>query len=367
MLEFPFAPSASPRQVPHAGYHGTNRSQHFFEGWYFRVTLPQEGQSFAFMYSIEDPGGGSDRSGGTVQVLGPQDELAWRSLPNVNGFWGDRDRLALGHWGQVVAGMVPPHQLLPAGEFFRRVRSGYQVSDRLNQGCFWEPQRGEWVRWLYRVEPLYSYGGLQPEATMGWLSYLSVFEPGWQILMAMGRATGWVEWRGRRHEFERAPAYAEKNWGGAFPLKWFWLHCNAFEDQPQIALTCAGGLRKLLWQTEAVGTASLSWGDRCYRFMPKDSQIRWSVAPWGRWEFEAVRDGDRLLLRGSVDRPATAVMVPTASGMRYACWDTTQGELELQLWRESEDCWELVLEARSRLAGLEVGGDRWDESWTHQT
>lgn len=34
---------------------------------------------------------------------------------------------------------------------------------------------------------------------------------------------GWIEWGGERYEFEDAPSYSEKNWGGSFPLKWFWV------------------------------------------------------------------------------------------------------------------------------------------------
>lgn len=34
---------------------------------------------------------------------------------------------------------------------------------------------------------------------------------------------GWIEWGGKRYEFEDAPSYSEKNWGGSFPLKWFWV------------------------------------------------------------------------------------------------------------------------------------------------
>lgn len=61
--------------------------------------------------------------------------------------------------------------------------------------------------------------------------------------MAHGLASGWVRWRGRTYEFESAPAYTEKNWGGSFPSRWWWLQCNAFEKQPGLTLTCAGGAR----------------------------------------------------------------------------------------------------------------------------
>ena len=61
-------------------------------------------------------------------------------------------------------------------------------------------------------------------------------------MMALGKATGWFEWDGVRHEFQDAPCYAEKNWGGGFPKKWFWVQCDNFSSPAgqEIALTSVG-------------------------------------------------------------------------------------------------------------------------------
>ena len=58
--------------------------------------------------------------------------------------------------------------------------------------------------------------------------------------MAHGLSTGWVEWGGRRYEFQDAPSYSEKNWGGTFPSKWFWVCCNTFDSPNAVALTAVG-------------------------------------------------------------------------------------------------------------------------------
>jgi Tocopherol cyclase len=64
-----------------------------------------------------------------------------------------------------------------------------------------------------------------------------------QIMMARGLASGWVEWDGQRTEFAQAPAYWEKNWGGGFPDKWFWVQCNSWDDAHcDAALTAVGAL-----------------------------------------------------------------------------------------------------------------------------
>ena len=56
--------------APHSGYHWSGGRTRFFEGWYLRLTLPEVRQTFAFMYSIDDPGGGGEHSGGAALILG---------------------------------------------------------------------------------------------------------------------------------------------------------------------------------------------------------------------------------------------------------------------------------------------------------
>lgn len=67
-----------------------------------------------------------------------------------------------------------------------------------------------------------------------------------------------------RFEFKDAPSYSEKNWGGAFPLKWFWAQCNSFPLQPTLAITVGGGRRELPMLPGAAENVALigecSWG-----------------------------------------------------------------------------------------------------------
>ena len=57
------------------------------QGWYFKVTLPGDGQSFALIYSIEDPAGGNRCAGVGAQVMGPDDGYLLQFSPQV---WGGR-------------------------------------------------------------------------------------------------------------------------------------------------------------------------------------------------------------------------------------------------------------------------------------
>lgn len=350
-------------QTPHSGYHWGGDNRRFFEGWYYRVTLPQENQTFAFMYSIEDPVVGKPLSGGAAQILGPNDEYLWRTFPDVNKFWADSDVLALGHWGKTDIESKPSY-LLPQ-EFESYIQSGYQATATLNQGIIHVPGSGNYCRWEYEIKPVYYWGdqGNVQQSTAGWISFLQMFEPGWQILMAHGLASGWIDWNGKRYEFTNAPAYSEKNWGGAFPKKWFWLNCNSFDREPDLALTAGGGRRGVLWWMESVAMVGLHYQGKFYEFVPWNSQVNWNIEPWGNWQMQAKNSQYEIELTGTTDLPGTPLRAPTENGLIYACRDTMQGKLTLELRELNGIKSRTILKATSNLCGLETGGGPWDSSW----
>jgi tocopherol cyclase len=349
----------NPLQTPHSGYHWDGSSRRFFEGWYYRVTLPECGQTFAFMYSIEDPIARQLHSGGAAQILGPDDTYLCRTFPDVSRFWGWRHQLGLGHWGKTTADL--PAQFLPSAQFEQHVQQGYQGTATLHQGNLIDPGSGATARWHYQIQPIYGWGGTgQPQqSTAGWLSQWQIFEPGWQILMAHGLASGWIDWQGHRYEFQQAPAYAEKNWGGAFPQKWFWLNCNSFEGEPDLALTAGGGRRGVLAWMESVAMVGIHYRGKFYEFVPWNAKVNWEIQPWGSWSMSANNGEYRVELTATCDRPGTPLRAPTANGLQYCCRDTMHGRLSLQLRKGSE----LILKATSGLCGLEVGGGPWDSPW----
>jgi len=175
--------------MPHSGYHWRGQRSRFFEGWYLRLTLPDAAQTFAFMYSIDDPSGGKPLSGGVAQMLGPDERYYCRTFPDVSRFWAWPHQLGLGHCRQDERAKAKAGYLLPE-TFLSEVKEGYQLSAQQHQGRLLKPNGDIQAQWNYQIEPVVSWGTPKPQATAGWLSYLPVFEPGWQVLMAHGWATG---------------------------------------------------------------------------------------------------------------------------------------------------------------------------------
>ncbi|MDA0266174.1 MAG: tocopherol cyclase family protein [Cyanobacteria bacterium] len=352
--------------TPHSGYHWDGSDRRFFEGWYFRLTLPAVGQSFAFMYSIDDPGGQTALSGGAAQILGPDDTYLYCPFPDVKGFWAWPHRLGLGHWR--AASNTQSRYLAP-DVFAETVTQGYQVTSTLHQGYLRDSRTGAIARWHYTIQPRYGWGPLQEpqRPTAGWLSYLPIFEPGWQVLMAHGWARGWIDWQGQRYGFDHAPAYGEKNWGGAFPQKWFWVQANCFAEFPDLAFTAAGGRRQVLGRTETVGLMGLHHQGELIALSSLDAQIHWQVSPWGTWQMTAQNHCYRIVLQGSTVLAPAPVQVPTREGLQWRCWDTTRGQLRVQVWKKqsASATAQLLIEATTNLAGLEVGGLGWETPWQY--
>ncbi|MGK7931228.1 MAG: tocopherol cyclase family protein [Microcystaceae cyanobacterium] len=351
-----------PLQTPHSGYHWNRNHQHFFEGWYFRVTLPEVQESFAFMYSIEDPMGGQSNSGGCAQILGPNDQYFWRTFPNVNQFWAAASYLGLGHWGEKSRDFCLSPQLLSVEDFEQFIQQGYQVTATLHQGFLQSPEDNQGCRWLYYTKPKYGWGNPKSfqQSTGGWLSFLPIFEPGWQILMAYGLASGWIEWKGKKYEFQDAPAYSEKNWGRSFPEKWFWLNCNSFTNEKELALTAGGGKRKVLQSFEEVAMVGIHYQGQFYEFVPWNSQVSWQIEPWGKWEIQAINDQFEVQLIGTTDLTGTLLRTPTKKGLVFCCQDTTKGQLYLKLLTRQGEC---IVTANSSVCGLEIGGYPWSKPW----
>lgn len=365
--------------TPHSGYHYAGAKRRFFEGWYFKVTLPGDGQSFAWMYSIEDPAGDGKFSGCGAQVMGPDGDYLVQHAENTRIFWADRHELALGACFKGKTGAVP-RDLLPGEQFEHLVQEGYQATLTWHQGSLNAddssavgdlPPNIKSVRWAYSTRSIYGWGntGNEQKATAGWLAALPVFEPHWQVLMAHGLSTGWIECDGKRYDFHDAPSYSEKNWGGSFPSKWWWVVCNTFDTPDPIALTTVGarrGILKLPGVEEDVGLIGIHWKGEFIELVPWNASVNWDVQPWGTWKAWASNDTYEAHVEAVAEDNGTVLRAPTEKqGLIPLCKDTFRGTVHLQLWKKDKDGRRgtALIDATAKNGALETGGGPWSEPW----
>ncbi|CAL5022632.1 unnamed protein product [Urochloa decumbens] len=386
-------PQDRPLRTPHSGYHYDGTARPFFEGWYFKVAIPECRQSFCFMYSVENPlfregmsnfdklVHGPRFTGVGAQILGADDKYICQFSEKSNNFWGSRHELMLGNTFIPNKDSTPPQGEVPPQEFSKRVLEGFQVTPIWHQGFIRDDGRSKYVpnvqtaRWEYSTRPVYGWGDVESKqlSTAGWLAAFPFFEPHWQICMAGGLSTGWIEWDGERFEFENAPSYSEKNWGGGFPRKWYWIQCNVFSGASgEVSLTAAGGLRKIgLGDTyESPSLIGIHYEGKFFEFVPWTGTVSWDIALWGRWKMSGENKTHLVEIEATTTEPGTALRAPTMeAGLVPACKDTCYGDLKLQLWERKYDGGKgkMILDATSNMAALEVGGGPWFNGWKGTT
>lgn len=385
-------PPNRPLRTPHSGYHFDGSTRQFFEGWYFKVSLPEKKQSFCFMYSVENPAFrkklspieeakyGRRFNGVGAQILGAYDKYICQYSEESHNFWGSRHELCLGNTFKPSDSSQPPNNEVPPEDFNKRVSEGFQGTPLWHQGFIRDDGRSDYVetvksaRWEYSTKPVFGWGNVssKQKSTAGWLAAFPVFEPHWQICMAGGLSTGWIEWDGERFEFENAPSYSEKNWGGAFPRKWFWVQCNVFQGATgEVALTAAGGLRVLPGgRVENAALVGVHYSGVFYEFVPWNGVVEWEIAPWGYWKISADNGSYKVELEARTEHPGTTLRAPTLeNGLAPACKDSCFGDLRLQIWERRSDGskGKVILDVTSDLAAVEIGGGPWYDTWKGKT
>lgn len=375
-------------RTPHSGYHFDGSKRRFFEGWYLRLTLPKEKTSFAFIYSVEDPAFNGSFSesdqreygprfpGVGAQVMEGENNYLFQHSQETSSFWASRHELALGNTFAAHPGQMPPSGKICNEEFLAKVEQGYQVTPVWHQGSLHDDGSSnngntvKTIRWAYSTRPIFGWGDItsKQKATAGWLAALPVFEPHWQVCMASGLSTGWIEWGDRKFEFHDVPSYVEKNWGGTFPKKWFWGQCNAFIDAgDDLSLTVGGGRRylPLTRSYEEVALVAVHYKGKFYEFVPWKGPVEWEIRPWGYWHLKAQNALYEVELRGTTEDSGTSLLCPTETGMAPLCRDTFFGDLKLEVWERTATGarGKIILSATSDMAALEVGGGPWDSTW----
>ena len=399
---------AYPQQTPHAGCHfrpthpgsvnhkSPIRRKRFFEGWYFRITLPDDNASFAFIFSIEDPQG-SPLSLSCCQIMGPNDDYLIQSDPDPTKFWAWQHQQGLGcTFAFNNDDITNTHTtMIDPDVYDSTVQTGFQMTPTRLQGKIvgddgTEQRVPSSCDFDMTIQPLAGWGGdaTQPQqSTAGWLARYAVFEPHWQVTLADARATGTVRWKNSTYTFNNIPFYAEKNWGGAFPIKWYWTQCNAFDDylhdksNSALAVTAGGGIRKLPGgQTESLGMVAVHYNGIMYEATPWLGTMEWDVRPWGEWILTGrSTKGERpfeVALHATCDVPGVVLRAPTEKeGMVYFCRDSFRTNATLWLWELVWDATNgeyvrgkaIIDGATSKHAAVEVGGGPWWDRWKGQS
>ena len=107
----------------------------------------------------------------------------------------------------------------------------------------------------------------------------------WHPVVLAARVRGAARVGGERIALDGAVAYAEKNWGRAFPGRWWWGHAGAFPGAP-VTVAFAGGPIVLAGAPVAPTAVVVRLGDEVLRLTPPVARSR-VAAGGGAWRVSA--------------------------------------------------------------------------------
>jgi Tocopherol cyclase len=198
--------------------------------------------------------------------------------------------------------------------------------------------------------PRRAFGALGPaHAVPGLAQY-------WHPAVLSARVRGELRAGGRVLALDDAVGYAEKNWGGGFPGRWWWGQAGTFPGA-DVSVAFAGGRLGLLGAGLAPTAVALRLGHDVIALAPPAHRTRVALGD-GAWRLRTQGARWRVELEGdAAGNAAHALDVPVPGERRSA--DRARQHLAARLTLTVYAGRRLRFRGEAPLAGLELGaGDR---------
>ncbi len=311
-------PSADPNR-----YHWDGFSDPFFEGWFFRLSLPEENASFAFLYGVRNPGADTPADGEAFVVALGSDGTLIQSLRPVDEFAGSLQALDV------------------------KVGDNRATASAISGALADDDHSISWDLTIDATDPWTD--------TMGILTNIPFLPVNWYVGALQTRATGTIVWNGKKITVNGAPLFQDHNWAGTFPAAYIWLQAMDFADDDE-ALAFSGG------DLGAVDGGMLIW-----RKADETVQVRTQdFNAWMEVDVDAAaqslivtitRDKERFVLTGEqAGATVVAMPAPTRDGFTSYSHMALDGRLRVQRYELVGWQWLLREDHRSSTCGVEIGG-----------
>ena len=192
-------------------YHGWNKKNNFFEGWYFKIVDTVRQQSFAFIPGIHFGKTNKD-SHCFIQILQGK-EVKYKYLRfSPDDFVTSKNKF---------------HVLIKDNYFsLERITLNISDSDINIKGTVIFKNILKWPDTLFNP------------GSMGFYNFIPSLQCYSQVCVMDMDLEGNLNINGNNVDFNHGKGYIEKNWGKAFPYSWIWIQSNNFSTEKS-SLSCS--------------------------------------------------------------------------------------------------------------------------------
>ncbi len=307
-------------------------SSPWFEWWYYKVVLPETGESFIAVYG----------------VVNPWDKNYTEKATRAYATFGD-------FTGRTVSEQKYPLDDFSAAYDRVSVRVGENLgTDKRAQGHI-VGEDGWEASWDFSIDHRWTFNAVS------WVTGSGITNIEWYPAQADARCSGFFVSGGKRREFVDAPCYQDRNWGHSFPKWWTWIVSNHFNENGDSALAIGGGKPKV-WgaDTPIEGVAiGLKHKGVEYTWRPNDFDRVKTEVSFGKWDVAAENTTHRIEV--SAWAPPSSFLdlqFTTPDGQLFHDYETLTGKMTVKLFERSGRfgrTWSLLDTLTTDAAGIEYG------------
>lgn len=304
----------------------------WFEWWYYKVVVPETGESFFFVYGVVNPWDEKRTFAGTRAYVGMGDFVSREQaelITDIKDFKAEYKRTYV--------------------EILGNVATDKHISGDILS------EHGHRYSWDISVEKNWAFN------STGWATGRNITNIEWYPAQADATCSGVINSNGKTYNLIDAPCYQDRNWGSSFPKWWTWIVSNHFKDHPETSIAVGGGHptywnRNLPIQGVAVG---LRHKGKVYEFRPNDFDKVKIDINFGKWEVVA-HDGV-YKLEISATAPKESFMdlqFMTPTGEIFHDYETLTGKMTVKLYEKTGlliKKWKLKETLYSDMTGIEYG------------
>jgi hypothetical protein len=301
-------------------FQGWGRTRNYFEGWYFKIVVPEQNLAYAFIPGISYAADGTGHA--FLQVLDGVGATSAYHRYETTDFQPEEDRFAL---------QLGPHFF--SDQKLQINLPGLQFDLNLTDPLPW-PKR------------------LLAPGVMGWYGFVPRMQCYHGLVSLHHGLSGTITIDGYSYDASGGVGYTEKDWGSGFPNAWVWCQSNHLTgtDQPVSLMASVASIPWLgssftgflaTFQFEGELHLFTTWaGSQVQTEFLENKEVRLT--------FSAL---DKMLIVTGHPAPGGDLVSPvTGSAMTGKINESLQAELEVEFWRHEH----VVYAGRATWAGLEV-------------
>jgi len=304
----------------------------WFEWWYYKVVVPETGESFFFMYGVVNPWDHSQKSIASRSYIEMGDfskKLQIKETYSVSKFNASYENTLVD---------------LPGGT----------ATDTNFQGKVANTE-GVVSSWNIAIENKWKFNAT------GWVTGRMLTNIEWHAAQPDATCNGIINSGGREIVLKDAPCYQDRNWGNSFPKWWTWIVSNHFEKHPDTALALGGGNPTFLKRFKFLkGVAiGLKHKGKVYEFRPNDLDKVKVDVNFGKWNIIGINLENKIEIVASAPKDKFMdLQFMTPSGEIFHDFETLTGKVVVKLYKKQfvlSKRWKLLETLTSNFSGIEYG------------